>query len=228
MLSSPKKTVRRGRKAGLDSRALLKYLWLTLWVETGGAKLWAWSQAAFLNLSKECRDGLLPLPNLPVGLPCLCVYPDVLDNTKSVSHGCEPHSAAPVQKRWMCLIWSVHMFLLPPASLVTAFSTRSLNPSPINPFQVPPSIVLPIPQELSEIPWHMHALFPFSHCKKPYHGCYVRLPLSLLTFARVGMCVFVCVVAVGVVSEKTGGADNSYSDFIARFICRSNPCPLAK
>lgn len=40
------------------------------------------------------------------------------------------------------------------------------------------------------------------------------------------MCVFVCVVAVEVVSEKTGGADNSaYSEFIV-FICRSNPCPL--
>lgn len=40
------------------------------------------------------------------------------------------------------------------------------------------------------------------------------------------MCVFVCVVAVEVVSERTGGVDNSaYSDFTV-FIGCSNPCPL--
>ena len=40
------------------------------------------------------------------------------------------------------------------------------------------------------------------------------------------MCVFACVVAVEVVSERTGGVDNSaYSDFTV-FRCCSNPCPL--
>ena len=40
------------------------------------------------------------------------------------------------------------------------------------------------------------------------------------------MCVCVCVVAVEVVSERTGGVDNSaYSDFTV-FIGCSNPCPL--
>ena len=40
------------------------------------------------------------------------------------------------------------------------------------------------------------------------------------------MCVFVRVVAVEVVSERTEGVDNSaYSDVIV-FRCCSNPCPL--
>lgn len=98
------------------------------------------------------------------------------------------------------------MFLLHQAGLVTAFSHAPLILAPINPLQDPPSIVLPIHQELSEIPWHVQYIFslnPFT--KKPCHCCYFPPPFSLpiFVFEWVCLCV-VCIVQREVGGERTG------------------------
>lgn len=86
--------------------------------------------------------------------------------------------------------------------------TCSLNPGPHKSFQAPPSIVPPIHQELSEIPWHVQYIFSWTHSQRSpvITVILTTIPFPPLCLSGCGYLCVMCMVRAEVVSKRAEGS----------------------
>lgn len=139
MLGIPNRT----ETSGLGFCPSLGKLWFRVWAEMDTQILGVESSCS----SKECRNGFPPLPGLPVCTTSIYSSLDMLDNVRAWCEVLAPFSCT-CAKALVNVSLKCSTCFLPQAGLKTAFSHAPLILAPINPLQVPFSIVLPIHQEI--------------------------------------------------------------------------------
>lgn len=139
----------RTEASSMDFSPSLGKLCLTVWAENQPAVSRSGVQLHFQApwaVSEDCRDEVPPPPGRPVCIVSIYSSLDMLDNMGTRCEVLAPFSCTCAKALVNVSLKSSTCFL-PQAGLEIAFSHAPLILAPINPLQVPSSIVLPIHQE---------------------------------------------------------------------------------